>query len=120
VRFLANIILALAANALALLAADYFITGVTFNWDNNFLVLARSAAVITLINIFLKPIAKMFLGPFILLSLGLAAVLLNAGLLWLATYWAPELVFANLQALILASLLFAAINFVFSTIGKNS
>lgn len=120
VRFLANTILALAANALALLAAVSFIPGVTFDWNNNFLILGRAAAVITLINIFLKPIAKMVLGPFILLSLGLAAIILNAGLLWLATYWAPELAFTTVQALIAASLLFAAVNFIFSAIGKKA
>lgn len=118
VRFLGNIILALAANALALLAATSLIPGVTFDWNNNFVVLARTAAIITAINLFLKPLAKLFLGPFILLSLGLVAILLNAALLWLATFWAPELVFSDLQALVIASLLFAAVNFIFGAMAK--
>ena len=119
-KFLGNIVLAFAANALALLAAASYIPGVKFAWHNDFLGLIRTAALITAINIFLKPLAKLFLGPFILLSLGVVAILLNAVLLWVATYWAPELSFVNIKSVLLASLLFGAINFVVAFIGRKA
>lgn len=99
------------ANALAIKAADFFIPGVAFQGD--LLSLTRTAAIITALHVFLKPIAKLFLGPFIVLSFGLVAILLNGVLLWLATYWAPELQIATFWDLLLTTLLFSVINVFF-------
>lgn len=107
--FLGYIVIQVAVNAVTVLAAAYFIPGVSFNGD--FAVLLKVAAILTAFNIFLKPIAKLFLGPFILLTFGLLLIFINAALLWLAAYWAPELAFSSPIVLLEAALLFAAANF---------
>jgi putative membrane protein len=117
VRLIAFSVLQLAANVLAVQAADYFIPNVSFSGD--FLALLKVGVIITALNIFAKPIAKLILAPFILLTLGLVGLLINAALLWLATYWAPEFSIDTYLALGLATLLFTAINILFGIFARS-
>ncbi len=109
-HILSLIALQFIANSLAIKLADFLLLGVSFT--GTLLDLARAAAILTLLNLLLKPAAKLFLGPFILLSFGLLALLLNAFLLWLTTLWAPEFVISTYFDLALTTLLFTLVNFV--------
>lgn len=108
-RLFAGIIVQFLANAIAIRVADALIPGFSFQGELG--ALARAAAIITALHLVLKPIAKIFLGPFIILSFGLLTLVLNGVLLWLATFWAPEIAIATLWDLLLATLLFTAVNF---------
>ena len=116
-RLIASILFQLVANILAIQAADYFIPGVDFS--GNFLALLRTGAIITGLNVFVKPLATLFLKPFIILSLGILGLVLNAVLLWLTTYWAPELAIDTYLALALATLLFTTVNLVFGFFARG-
>lgn len=82
-QFLARFILKVIFNALAIFLIAYLIPGIDFKGD--FLSLLAAALALGLINTFLKPILKLFFAPFLLLSLGLFAIVINTGLLWLLT-----------------------------------
>lgn len=96
-------------NILAIFLASYYIDGVTLT--GGIKNIAIVGLVFSLINFFLKPILKLILGPFILLSFGLFLIVINMGVLWLTDVMMPQLNIAGMAALFLATLLIGAINF---------
>lgn len=113
---IAKIIFRLIANFIALQIAINYISGVSF--AGGLLELATAAAIITLLNIFIKPFVSFILAPLVFLTLGLFSLIINAILLWLTTYWAPQLSFANWQALLLTTLIITFINYIFDIAQK--
>lgn len=116
VSFLGYIVIQIAVNALALLAADYFVPGVELAGD--FVSLVEITAVLAAFNIFLKPALRLFLGPFILLTFGLLMIAVNAALLWGVSYFVPGLTFATPLALLEAALIFSIGNFAIAIARK--
>lgn len=116
VSFLGYIVIQVAVNALALLAADYFVPGVELTGD--FLSLMKITGVLALFNIFLKPIARFFLGPFILLTFGILLIVINAALLWAVSALVPGLLFATPLALLWSALIFSVGNFAIAIARK--
>ena len=107
-RFLALVI----GNVLALFLADHYIDGVSLLGGYKELILA--AAVIGLINFFLKPGLKLIFGPFIILSLGLFVIVINMGILYVADLLLPQVEFIGWSSLLLTTLLLGFINFIIS------
>ncbi|MBI3671201.1 phage holin family protein [Candidatus Azambacteria bacterium] len=107
-RFIALII----GNALALFLASSYIDGVSLK--GGYAELAIAAVVIALINFLLKPGLRLVFGPFIILSLGLFAIVINMMILWLADSLLPQVEFKTTSALLLTTLLIGFINFVVS------
>ena len=70
-------------NAVALLAAVYFVPGVTLQgaWVN----IIWLALIFGLINAFLRPLLKLLTCPLIFLTLGLFTLLINTFLFWLTS-----------------------------------
>lgn len=77
---LARLVLAWAATALALAAADWALDRLTISGTGRLLL---AAAVYGLVNGMLKPIATFLALPLILLTFGVAYFLVNVALLWL-------------------------------------
>jgi len=75
--------LRLAVNAVALWVAAELIDGVDLSeeWTSVLFV----AVIFGLINAFLKPIAKLLTFPITMVTLGLFALVVNAGMLWLTS-----------------------------------
>ena len=111
--WIAKILLQLIANFAVLEIAINYVPGT--NFSGTFVELARTAAIITVLNVVLKPFVQFILAPFVFLTLGLFSLIINAAMLWLATYWAPQLTFSSLKSLLIASLVFAFVNFLFHT-----
>jgi uncharacterized membrane protein YvlD (DUF360 family) len=109
VPLLGYIVIQIAVNALAFLAADYFVPGVTFSGDFRDLIILT--AILAAFNIFLRPAVKLFLGPFVMLSFGLILVVVNGAVLWFASMWVPTLTFATPLAVLEAALIFTVGNF---------
>jgi len=79
-KSLSFLIVTIIVNAFALLTADYFLSGFSLGGElSDWIVVAT---VLTVLNILLKPLIKLFLGPIIILTLGLAYLLVN----WLILY----------------------------------
>ncbi len=116
VSFLGDIIIQIAINTLAFLAADYFLQEVELKGD--FISLIKIAAVLAAFNIFLKPAVKLFFGPFVLLTFGLFMILVNAVVLWAIAFWMKDLVFATPLALLETALIFSVANFAIALAKK--
>ena len=109
-RLIARVIIAVVVNALGLLAASYYIAG--FNLNNDFRELMILAAVFTAIYFILRPIVKMILGPFLVLTLGLGLIAVNAIMLYLLDLASKNLMIDGVGALLEATLLLSVLNFV--------
>lgn len=107
-RLIARILIAIIANTFALVAAAHFIQG--FNLTSNPKEIITVAAILTAMNIFIKPILKLVLGPIIILTLGLGLVVVNAILLKLLDFSTEKLSIENIQALVFATLIISVVN----------
>ena len=117
-HWLGRIVVHIITNAVALLAAENFIPGISF--VGNFQKLLIAAAIFTALNMFLKPIVKTFLGPFIVLPFGLFIIVVNALMLYLLDLWSPELTIEGYIPLLLATLLIGVLNTLVSWGSKKN
>ncbi len=117
-RWIWKLILAVAVNAAGLLACAYWIPGFSLVTNDVKAVLIVGAS-LTLLNMFLKPVLKLVLGPFILLTLGLGLIIVNAIILFLLDYLSSALTIHTTLALLEATLVFTAVNFVFHLATRN-
>ena len=74
-------ILRLAVNAAAMWVASLILTNVTL--EGNFLQIALVALIFGVVNALIKPVLKLLGLPFIVVTLGLFTLVINAFLLWL-------------------------------------
>lgn len=107
----ARYIVAIIGNVIGFLAAGYFVAGFSVTKDPKQLLFL--AFVFALLNFILKPILKMVLGPIIILTLGLGILAINAGMLFLLDRFSENLTIATIPALVYASLIIGAVNFIF-------
>lgn len=115
-KLIARIILQIFSNGIAIFLAARFIAGFFFYGGLRELLIA--AAVLTLINIFIRPLLKLFFGPVILLTFGLFLFVLNAFLLYLLDFFLTTLTIEGYLALFYGSLLIGLVNFIVGTSGK--
>lgn len=73
---------------ISLYIAFYLIKG--FSYDGDPKTLLKAALILTLINIFIKPLINLFMLPLNFLSLGLFSLLSNVIVLYLLTYFTPQ------------------------------
>ncbi len=84
-----NMIIRLFANAVALAVATWLISGITLEGattGRRILTLLIVAAIFGVINAFVKPIVKLLSLPFIILTLGVLLLVINAFMLWLTSW----------------------------------
>jgi len=115
-RFIGSFIIHVFSNVVALLAATYFVAGFVFG--GNFVDLFIAALVLTLINAVIRPILKLFLGPFIVLTFGLFVLVINAVMLYLLDIWSAPLTIEGYIALFWATLIVTIVNLVINLAGK--
>jgi len=97
-------------NVLALFLASYYIEGMTL--EGGFWTAVMIGTVFSLINFILKPILKLILSPFILLTFGLLIIVINMGMLKLTDWAFPQLEIISIGSLFLGTLLIGAVNIV--------
>ncbi len=116
-KLIAKIIVAVLANAIALYAAANYIPGFKLTGDVGQII--GMAAILTFLNFILKPIFRLILGPVIILTLGLGLILVNALILYILDIISKNITIETIPALIYATLLLGAVNFVFHLATKN-
>lgn len=84
-----NLIIRLVINAIALVAADWFVGGITL--EGGWVSIIIVAAIFGLVNAIIKPIVKLFSIPFILLTLGLFTLVVNALMLMLTSWFSSAM-----------------------------
>lgn len=110
-RILAKLIMAVLVNMVGLYAATEFVNGfMVVGGLKAFIVLA---AILTVLNLILKPILQIILAPIIFITLGLGLVLVNALVLKSLTLFSPNLIIQGIPAFVLGALILSALNFVF-------
>ena len=115
-RFLAKILVAIAANAIGLWVAAAYIPGFVLTSDPKELI--KIALILTLLNFIVRPILKLVLGPVILLTLGLGLIIVNALVLYILDKLSAGLTIESVLALFYATLLIGVINFIFHLIKR--
>ncbi|MEK7608631.1 MAG: phage holin family protein [Patescibacteria group bacterium] len=118
IKFIARILAAVAINVVGLILVSQFVAG--FSITQNFREIAIIALALTLLNFFLKPLLKLILGPFIILSLGLGLIVVNALILKLLDFFFVALTIQTVLALFEATIVFGVINLVFHIATRNS
>ena len=114
----APILLQLAANMLAIYGAHYLLP--KFTYTGNFGDLAITAAILTAINLFIRPIVKLILTPFIILSLGLLIIGINAAILYILDMLQDPLTIESNLALLLGTILISAFNIIIVKSARHS
>lgn len=99
-----------AMNVLALWLSAKYIDG--FSLTGSWTDIAIVAVVLILLNAILRPILKLIFSPFIILTLGLATLAVNAVILAILDFLSKNLTIEGIQTLVVATLLISAINFV--------
>lgn len=117
-KSLGSLIFHIFSNAIAILAAAYFITGFIFTGD--FIALLIAAAILTAINLILRPILKLILGPIIIITFGLFIIVLNAVTLYFLDFLSGPLIIEGLLPLLFATLLFSVVNGIISFSAKST
>jgi putative membrane protein len=116
-KLIAKFIFQFLSNTLALYVAAQFISGFVFTGGLNDLFLA--AAVLALINLFLKPVLKLIFGPLIVLTFGLFIIVVNALALYILDFFISPLTIQGYLPLLYSSLFIGFINFIFSVSGRT-
>ena len=112
-----RIVVHLLANAAALYASQHFIEG--FGVTPNVGAYLKVAAVLTVVNIIIRPILKLIFSPIIFITLGLGVLVVNALLLYGVDYFLQELTISGLFPLVYATLIISVINWIVSLSAKK-
>ena len=75
---------------------------------------AITAGALTLINLLIKPVVRLALGPILLLTLGLGSVLVNAVTIFFLDALLPTIALNGLSNLLMAALIVGVSNLVLS------
>lgn len=82
-------VIRLLINAAALWAAARFVDGLALT--GGFTDVLIVALIFGAVNAIIKPVVRFFSFPLIILTLGLATLVINAGMLWLTSLLTPHL-----------------------------
>ena len=115
-KWIFHLIGAVLANGAGLFIASKFVGGVELT--ANFNEFAVVTLIFTGLNFVVKPLLKLFLGPIIILTLGLGLIVVNALVLYLLDILSPGLMIQGVSSLIIASFIIGVINFIFHLIFK--
>ncbi len=110
-------VVSIVVNALAFFALGSYVTGFYVATDIKDLLLL--SAIFTVLYFILRPIVKLFLGPLIVLTLGLGLLVVNALMLILVDFLSPALTIGGVEPLIIATLAISVLNFLLHISEKN-
>lgn len=113
--------LGIVVNAIALFLLADIVEGLSYTGGIKFLILG--GALLTVINLTIKPIIKLLSLPLALMSGGLIYVVINVGLLWFMGYFFDvlsyqdvALLFENWQSYVIGALVLGVLNWAQSLI----
>lgn len=115
-KLIGKFVFQIFSNAVALFAASKLIPGFIFTGSIG--ELAVAALILTLINMTVRPVLKLFFGPVIVLTLGLFLIVVNALTLFILDIVSSPLTIQGYLPLLEASVLVSVVNFVIGVSGK--
>jgi putative membrane protein len=93
----------------AVLLADHFISGISVDGITTALI---AGAILTLIQVIVKPIVKVLALPITILTLGLFMLIVNALFFWFVSGIVPGMDVSTFTGALLGSLIVSFLNFV--------
>lgn len=115
-RLLGTFIFQFFSNTIALIITPIIINGFIFKGDS--LELLKLGLILTLINLFLRPILKLIFGPFIILTFGLFLIILNAFTIYLLDFFSENLIIEGYLPLLLSTLIISFVNLIINYSAK--
>ncbi|MDP2696200.1 MAG: phage holin family protein [bacterium] len=109
---MARIIMALLSNWLALWLSDKYI--VNFDVVNETTPFVIVVILLAIANSFFLPMLRFMFKPFIWLTAGLLAVVLNGAMIYLVDFFSDSITINGLLPLLYATILFGVINALFA------
>ncbi len=109
-----SLLVRFAFNAVALYAAAWALTGVTYG--DQWWTLLIAAAVFTLVNMWLKPIVTLLSLPFIVLTLGLFLFVVNIFMLYVTDWIVGDFDIRSFGAGALAAIIVSVVNWVLAAV----
>jgi putative membrane protein len=97
-------------NIVALWAAESLISGIHFS--GNFASIVVAALVFALVNLILKPVAKLLALPLIILTLGIALFFVNILMLYITDWILSDFKIENFGSAIWATIVIWAVNWL--------
>ncbi|TSA44286.1 phage holin family protein [bacterium] len=121
-KIIGRFIFHIFSNAIAILIAANLVAGFIFNGDLT--ALAITALVLTVINTFIRPLVKLVLGPLLVITFGLFAIIINAVSIFLVPYllnalgFGSPIIIEGYLPLLFATLIISAVNFIVGSAAK--
>jgi putative membrane protein len=109
---LKSILIRIAVNAVALWVASKLIGGIDL--EKGFWKVVLVAAIFGVVNAFVKPIAKLFSLPLIILTLGLFTIVINALMLVITDWLTASLEIDGFGNAVLGALVISAVSWALS------
>lgn len=109
-RLIPKLIFSFFSNFIAIIVANNYIAG--FSISTNFKNMLIVVGIFTLLNLFIKPIFTTVLSPFIILTLGLLSLLINAAMLYLLDFLSSNVTITGIEPLLYATLIISFINLI--------
>mgnify|MGYP001604872628 FL=1 len=107
-----KLLIALISNAVAILAAEYFVPG--FEVTNDLVGFAIVVVFFTVANSLILPMLRFMFKPFIWITLGLLAVVMNGALIYAVDILSEGITISGLIPLLLATIIVGLINAFFA------
>ena len=113
---LPRLIFAWLANVVALFVATWIISSADYGDD--FWVLLLAALVFTIVNIFVRPLVILLALPVVVLTLGLALILINVLMLYLTDWIVPSFESGSFWATLGAAVIVSIVNLILDLVLK--
>ena len=110
-KFLLKFAVKTILNAGVLYLLNIYLGGFTVHGD--YVSLLIGGAVLAFISMVIRPVVRLITAPIVWLTLGLFNLVINAGLLFLADQFLPQLEIHGFETLFIASIIIALVNSFF-------
>jgi putative membrane protein len=97
-------------NVIALFVATWLLSGLSYGSD--WWALLVAGLVLTLVNVFLKPILAVLSIPFIIVTFGIFYFLINVFMLYLTHWIVPQFTISSFWWAVLAAIIISTVNVI--------
>jgi putative membrane protein len=111
-----KLIMHLAINVFALLVVEYLVPGFKLDSLQSAIV---AAIVIGIVNTLIKPVLQLVALPISMLTFGIAAFLINVGLLYLTSKFIPGFTIAGFSTAIVASVVLSLVSWFLHKLARD-
>jgi len=116
-KLIAIFIFSVISNIVAFLAADFFLDN--FTAPNNFVELVVAGSILAFLNMLVRPLLRLILGPIIFLTFGLGIILVNALIIYSLDILYEGIIIQGTVTLLYGTLIISAVSLVTHLAAKS-